>query len=190
MTDARTQCANAALQRLAQPPPHWMTDLCDTTKHQRREHCLHAALKRFVQQPQEQYVQPLRRTAKRRAVDSTVRETLDALFPLHWTQTQGRTAQRTPVVADPIKRACTPAYQNRHQAALWYKEWNTEHRREQCSIRKRKLAAEDVRSEAVASPMASALSLPPSTCCYCPTITSFDAYCGNDPDGDNGTCMV
>ena len=148
MTDAQTQCANAALSRLRQPPSHWMTDLCDTASQRRREHCLHAALKRFVQQPQEQCARPLKLTAKRRAVDSTVREAVDALFPLHWTQTQGRTAQRTPV-ADPIKRACTPAITNRYHAALWMKEWNAEDRRERSLIRKRRLS--DLRSGTSAS---------------------------------------
>ena len=127
-----------------------MTDLCDGAKQQRREHCLHAALKRFVQQPRKQCARPLRLATKRLAVDPKVRETVDRLFPQHWTETQGRTAQRVPVV-DPIARACTPAITDRYHAAQWMKEWNAEHRREQCSIRKRKLAAEDVRSEAVAS---------------------------------------
>ena len=146
MTDVRTQCANAALSRMAQPPPHWMTDLCDGAKNQRRERCLQAALKRFVQHPRKQCARPLKLTAKRQAVDSKVRETVDTMLPLHWTQTQGRTTQRTQV-ADPIKRACTPAYQNRYQAALWYKEWNAEDRRERSSIRKRRLSdSEGVRS--------------------------------------------
>ena len=109
MSDAQTQCANAALSRMAQPPPHWMTDLCDSVKQRRREQCLHAALERLVQQPQKQCARPLKFTAKRQAVDSKVRETVDALLPRpHWTQTQGRTTQRTQV-ADPIARACTPA---------------------------------------------------------------------------------
>eukprot|EP01043_Picozoa_sp_COSAG02_P068220 COSAG02_NODE_11252_length_1759_cov_20.305167_1_plen_153_part_00 len=152
MLDVQTQCANAALSRMAQPPPHWMTDLCDTARQQRRERCLHAALKRFVQQPQKQCARPLKLTAKRQAIDSKVRETVDALLPRpHWTQTQGRTAQRVPVV-DPITRACTPAYQNRYQAALWMKEWNTEDRRERSSIRKRRLSdSEGVRSGTSAS---------------------------------------
>ena len=151
MTDVRTQCANAALSRMAQPPPHWMTDLCDGARQQRREHCLHAALKRFVQQPQKQCAWPLKLTAKRQAVDSKVRETVDTMLTLHWTQTQGRTTQRTQV-ADPIKRACTPAITDRYRAALWMKDWNAEDRRERSSIRKRRLSdSEGVRSGTSAS---------------------------------------
>jgi hypothetical protein len=152
MTDVRTQCANAALSRMAQPPPHWMTDLCDGARQQRREHCLHAALKRFVQLPQKQCARPLKLTAKRQAVDSKVRETVDALLPRpHWTQTQGRTVRRVPVV-DPIARACTPAITDRYHAALWMKEWNAEDRRERSSIRKRRLSdSEGVRSGTSAS---------------------------------------
>ena len=152
MTDVRTQCANAALSRMAQPPPLWMTDLCDSAKQQRREQCLHATLKRFVQQPQKQCAWPLKLTAKRQAVDSKVRETVDALLPRpHWTQTQGRTVRRVPVV-DPIARACTPAITDRYHAALWMKDWNAEDRRERSSIRKRRLSdSEGVRSGTSAS---------------------------------------
>ena len=148
MTDVRTQCGNAALSRMAQPQPHWMTDLCDGAKNQRRERCLQAALKRFVQLPQKQCARPLKLTAKRQAVDSRVRETVDALLPRpHWTQTQGRTVRRVPVV-DPIARACTPAITDRYRAALWMKDWNADDRR----VRKRRLSdSEGVRSGTSAS---------------------------------------
>ena len=152
MLDVRTQCAHAALTRMAQPPSLWMTDLCDSAKQRRRERCLHAALERFVRQPQKQCARPLKLTVKRQAVDSKVRETADALLPRpHWTKTQGRTARRVPV-ADPIKRACTPAITNRYHAALWMKEWNAEDRRERSLIRKRRLSdSEGVRSGTSAS---------------------------------------
>ena len=86
------------------------------------------------------------RPNQNRRLDSKVRETVDRLFPQHWTETQGRTARRVPVV-DPIARACTPAITDRYHAALWMKDWNAEDRREQSLIRKRRLSdSEGVRS--------------------------------------------